>query len=519
MAKYKKHSYSQSLFIPVIFNEQIIPGTFEHALNYIIDNKVDLSIFDGRFKNDETGAPAYSPAILLKIILYAYSLGIIHSRKIERCCENNVTFIALSANTTPHFTTIANFISSLEKEVSDIFLKVLMVCASENLIGKNMFAIDGCKLSSNCSKEWSGTRKDLKKKKKKIEKSIRLILRKHKEKDNNRLFTEDMVEKEQKGLKKLNEKADRIQRWLDENKKDKIGTRGKPIQSNLIDNESAKMVSSHGVVQGYNGVAVADDKHQVVVSANAFGSSAESHQLMELVDHTRENFSAIGESDDIFEKSVLLADSGFHSEANVKAIYKAEIDAYIADNKFRKRDPKFKDANRYKKRTIDRKHTVKSEKKYFHSSDFTFDPQSKKLICPEGYEMLFRGYYKKKDGLKGTTYKGAKENCCTCTIRKKCLRNANTSKFRQVTLFSNKLSDTNESFTKKMIEKFDSAKGRHLYSRRMGLIEPVFANIRNMIGTDKFTLRGKKKVNTQWKLYCIVHNIGKIARYSNLAVC
>ncbi len=88
---------------------------------------------------------------------------------------------------------------------------------------------------------------------------------------------------------------------------------------------------------------------------------------------------------------------------------------------------------------------------------------------------------------------------------------------RQVSIFTNKLSESKGSYTAKMIEKFDSAKGRHLYSRRMGLIEPVFANIRNMLGLDRFTLRGKQKVNTQWKLYCIVHNIGKIAKYSSLA--
>ena len=47
--------------------------TFERTLNYLIDNELDLSVFDARYRNDDTGAPAYDPAILLKIILYAYS--------------------------------------------------------------------------------------------------------------------------------------------------------------------------------------------------------------------------------------------------------------------------------------------------------------------------------------------------------------------------------------------------------------------------------------------------------------
>ncbi|WP_163341205.1 transposase [Desulfopila sp. IMCC35008] len=157
MAKYKPYSYAQGMFIPVVFKEQIQKGTFEYTMNCLVDNELDLSIFDARFNNDETDAPAYDPRILLKIILLAYSRGITSSRSIAECCEKNVLFMALSANSRPHFTTIASFISSMDKEVVALFLQVLLVCDQQNLIGREMFAIDGCKLPSNASKEWSGT--------------------------------------------------------------------------------------------------------------------------------------------------------------------------------------------------------------------------------------------------------------------------------------------------------------------------------------------------------------------------
>ncbi|MCK4465690.1 MAG: transposase [Bacteroidales bacterium] len=85
MAKYKDYSYEQTVLLPVSFSNQILPGTFEYALNFVIDD-LDLSIFEEQFTNDETGAPAYDHSILLKIILFAYSKGIISSRKIERLC-------------------------------------------------------------------------------------------------------------------------------------------------------------------------------------------------------------------------------------------------------------------------------------------------------------------------------------------------------------------------------------------------------------------------------------------------
>ena len=69
MARYKEYDYSQGKFIPIHFDKQILPGTFEYSLHYLIDNEIDLSFFDLRYRNDDTGAPAYDPAILLKIIL------------------------------------------------------------------------------------------------------------------------------------------------------------------------------------------------------------------------------------------------------------------------------------------------------------------------------------------------------------------------------------------------------------------------------------------------------------------
>jgi transposase len=82
MARYKYFDKSQGLFMTVNLNDQLIPGSFEHTLNYLID-RLDLSAFDAAFHNDKKGAPAYSPAVMLKIVFYCYSRGIITSRPIE----------------------------------------------------------------------------------------------------------------------------------------------------------------------------------------------------------------------------------------------------------------------------------------------------------------------------------------------------------------------------------------------------------------------------------------------------
>ena len=183
MARYKKVNYDQLEMIPINFSEQILEGTFEYTLNYLIEKKIDLSCFDSNYNNDKTGSKAILPSVLLKVILFAYSKGIISSRNIENACRTNIIFKALSANTVPDHSTIAAFVSGMKNQIKMIFQYVLMVCSSSGLIGGEMFAVDGCKITSNASKEWSGTLSELKKKKDKFGKLALMLLNKHQEED------------------------------------------------------------------------------------------------------------------------------------------------------------------------------------------------------------------------------------------------------------------------------------------------------------------------------------------------
>jgi transposase len=126
MARYKDVHYEQDKLIPVSFHKQILPGTFEYTLSYLIDHELDLSQFDTRYHNDETGAPAFDPAVLLKIVIYAYSRGITSSRKIEQACRENIIFMALSADTQPHFTTIADFVATMDEQIVPLSMITLM---------------------------------------------------------------------------------------------------------------------------------------------------------------------------------------------------------------------------------------------------------------------------------------------------------------------------------------------------------------------------------------------------------
>lgn len=130
-----KHIERGLKFVPVDFTEQVMPGTFEHALCHLIDNEVDLSPLRARFNNDRGGASAYDPAILLKIVLLGYR-GMVSSRQMERACRDVVLFMAVAGDNQPHFTTIAHFVATLGNTVATMFTEVLLVCERQGLIGK-----------------------------------------------------------------------------------------------------------------------------------------------------------------------------------------------------------------------------------------------------------------------------------------------------------------------------------------------------------------------------------------------
>lgn len=146
------------MLIPVSLEEQLMLGTLEFAIHTLVETRMDTSLFDDRYTNDEAGRWAYDPKILVKVILFACSQGLISSRKIERACRENGTFMALSCGQYPDHSTIAAFVSSMKDEIAPLFRDVLLVCEEMNLLGGTFFAVDGCKLPSNASREWSAAR-------------------------------------------------------------------------------------------------------------------------------------------------------------------------------------------------------------------------------------------------------------------------------------------------------------------------------------------------------------------------
>jgi transposase len=516
MARFKHYDYRQTKMLPVSFDRQILPGTFEHTLNELIDHEIDLTVFEERYQNDETGAPAYDPAILLKIILFAYSKGITSSREIGKLCRENVVFMALSADSAPHFTTIAHFVATLDREITEIFRNVLLVCDEAGLIGKEMFAVDGVKLPSNASKEWSGSQKDYSRKIDKMERAVCYLTERHRRVDAEGEEAEvDAARTRQ--IKTLEGAIDKVRGFL-QCHADKVGAQGRVKQSNITDNESAKMLSSKGVIQGYCAVAAVDRKHQIVVHAQAYGEGQEHRLLIPMLEGTRESFRTLRVREDVLAGATVLADAGYCSEENAQYLSDRHIDGYLADPQFRKRDPRFKEAERHKPTRASEPFAKPKRALRFQTKAFTFAEDLAHCVCPAGKRLYRNGRHRDLQGYEAICFRGNKRDCGSCALRAHCLRHPERTVERQVALFIGRAKGKPETHCARMKRKIDSDLGRHRYSRRLGIVEPVFANLRSTHRLSRFSHRGRRKVTTQWQLFCLVHNIGKVHRYGRLDI-
>jgi transposase len=501
MAKFKAYDYRQRVLLPVSLEDQLMPGTLEFAIHTLVETRLDTSGFEQKYRNDETGRTAYDPKILLKIVLLGYARGLVSSRKIEQACRENVVFIALACGQQPDHSTIATFVSSMKDEILPLFRDVLLVCQEMDLLGGTFFALDGLKLPSNASKEWSGTRSEIQRKKERLEAKVKELLAEHLQKDHGndnhpKTPGSDRANRDRQ-VQRLQKQAERLEKWLEENQS-KYGTTGKEITSNVTDNESAKMKTAHGIIQGYNSQALIDGKHQVIIHGEAFGNGQDYAHGPPMLEGVRENLQHLGHGEDYLANKILTADTNYHSDINLRKCQELGLDSYIPDRFFRRRDPRYAAQSRHWPR-----------RKTFALEDFSYDEDTDQYVCPHRKRLSLTVKKAFRHGLVHKIYVAEEKHCQCCPLQLRCLT-ARGGKRRYLWV---PIGVELTNLSKRMAGKVDSERGRQIYPQRFAVAEPVFANIRTHKRLDRFTLRGKVKVNIQWLLYCMVHDIEKIMNY------
>jgi transposase len=342
---FRPYDPDQAFLMPVSMREWLPSGHLAYFISDVVDH-LDLSAIMKHYQ-EEKGYPPYNPAMMVKVLLYAYCLGVPSSRKIEKRLEEDIAFRVLAANNTPDFRTISDFRKDHLKGLAALFLQVLKLCQKAGLVKLGHVALDGTKIKANASKHKAMSYKRMKEEEARLEAEVRDLLQKAQavDEEEDRTYGKsqrgDELPKElafrESRLKKIREawvalEAEaRLEAESTPGRQSKggkaSGVPGDKAQRNFTDPESRIMPVAGGkqFEQSYNAQAAVDSAHQVIVAAEVTSQPSDKGQATPMMQQVEENMGALPRK--------MSADAGYFSGDEVTRLSTAGIDVYIPPDK------------------------------------------------------------------------------------------------------------------------------------------------------------------------------------------
>lgn len=463
--KFRPYDQAQTKFVNLNYRKILGEGSDVVLINDIIE-AIDISSIESAYV--EVGNLAYDPRAMMKIIVYGYYKGYFGGRPLHKNYNEDLGLRYLSNDDFPDFRTINLFRVKFKDEIADVFAQVVMICKELDMIGFENLSIDGQKIKANANVFQNKNLKGIRKEKEKIEKLLKKLL------DNEIEFqSEEDKKKKKKKLERRKKKIEEATQLLinagaeDDDK----------LRHNLTDPEAKIMTDKRGVKNpDYNAQNATDDKFQVLTAVNVIDTPSDSEQLFPMKEESEKNTRRSHEN--------TLADCGYTDKETFTQMEKDQSTEYYVPD-----------------RTM---HSSKDDK--FSKWNFKFDSGQDVYFCPQGRRLVFVRTSKDSDGLEYRLYRAV--DCRHCNVRDKCRRKSK-NKNKKVGNRTISVYPQDEAI-KRMREKLDSKDGKKIYSRRMSSVEPIHGDMQKNRGFIQFVLRGLEKVNIEYNLLAIAHNIRKI---------
>jgi transposase len=274
--------------------------------------KLDLEPFVASFS--EEGHPAYHPALLLKVWLYAYALGMTSSRRLEERIREDLAFRYLAGGAQPDYWALNEFRKRHRSALNDVFTQVVELARSVGLGKLGHVAIDSTPIAANAAAEAVDSEQKLRNQRAKIRKQIRRWQRQCEGEDPNE-GAGTQVERE--AVERLEQQLEQIPARLERLKKSGQG------KLSRTDGDSRFLRARQGYVLGYKATVAVSEDH-LIVAQQVSTESADNQLLVPLVERVEQT---CGE-----RPQQASADAGFFTQANLWAMEERGIDAYVPDS-------------------------------------------------------------------------------------------------------------------------------------------------------------------------------------------
>jgi len=342
MAKhFRPWNPKQKWLLPPEITEFIPEGHTSHFVRDLVVEQLDLTAILDTY-DEERGFPPFHPAMMVAMLLYAYTQGVFSSRKIAKACIERMDFAAVTGFQKPDFRTISLFRRRHLQALAGLFQQVLVLCRAAGLVTLGHVALDGTKVKANASKHKAMSYDRMEKAENEFAEVVKGWLDQAEITDlgedsrfRNRQGDElpDWVVNKVERQKKIREakaalEAEAAARAKEKKKKDDDEDPPAPpkvdpkAQRNFTDPESRIMPTKNGFEQCFNAQAAVDAEAQVIVACDVVATNADCPQLLPMVDRIKGNLGR--------KPKICSADAGYCSEANLEGLATRKIKAYVA---------------------------------------------------------------------------------------------------------------------------------------------------------------------------------------------
>lgn len=485
----------------------------------VIDAFIDVLDFEqlgfAPIQTKKTGAPAYHPALLMRIYLYGYLNRIRSSRKLEAECVRNIEMQWLCESQTPCYHTIATFRTykndetkiNHRKALKEVFRALNRFLNGEGLFGKETVATDGTKMRAQNAKKKNYTQDKLDKKIELSDANINKYLDELEQYDK----LEELSEEQTLLQSDAKAKLEQLKKWDTKFKDLKIELTKRQEQDPEVtqisqtDPDARSIVinnSGHAEV-AYNIVTAVDDKHYLI--ANYFTDNIKDTTLLaesliavkaefdndfdENLHKNNENTEGVDLTEKLDKNTYLngLADKGFHAATQLQECADNNIITYCAVPEY----------------------AYSGKEKEFQIHNFKYNEQEDTFTCPNNQTLTTNGKLYDKKNRKGvvvTQYKRfnmSPKTCAECPFASKCL-----SKSAIKNRVSRQLERAvNQKAAEENKKRLQTIKGKLLYRKRQAIVEHPFGIIKRQWATDHTLLKGLEKVNAEFGIVCTAYNL------------
>jgi len=428
----------------------------------VIIDKMDLQSMGFEIDSDKVGCPQYDPSAMLKLLVYGYSYGVRSSRKLERECHYNLSFIWLTAGLKPDHKTIARFRRENKNALQKVIKQCAGICIELDLIDGNVLFIDGSRMRANASMDMTVTKEKALKTLKHIDKRISLLLSECEQIDGEESGQASLVHMQQelKNNRLLRDKIESALRSIEQQQKH---------SHNMTDEACVMIHNRQGSYSGYNGQIAVDDKHGLIVNSDVVSENNDLKQFSVQVQQANEVLSKPCEQ--------ACADAGYSNAAELEKIDKQGIKVIVPS----------------------KQQASKNEPGPFDRSAFAYIAQEDVYICPAGQKLSYRC-----DNIK----RGYREYIADVRICRACKHWGLCAKGRRNGRRINR--NNNEQFRERMREQYEQADSQQVYGHRKQKVELPFGHIKHNLKAGSFLLRGIAGVRAEMSILSSCFNIARL---------